>query len=235
MCGEKMMKAGSNCAMLGSPPRMRGKASGKSWDQRRAGITPRVCGEKAHHSAPALCRSGSPPRMRGKGSMSHWVASLRGITPAYAGKRVLLRTIRTQNEDHPRVCGEKPVSGGSCVPQWGSPPRMRGKGRFIPPVQCQNGITPAYAGKRVAAQIFRNLNRDHPRVCGEKILAILCFSWLLGSPPRMRGKDSAYNGLQVIRKDHPRVCGEKDLKNAITGSNLGSPPRMRGKEQQSSE
>ena len=86
MCGEKMMKAGSNCAMLGSPPRMRGKVRSAATGDQTEGITPayagkrkrktglrrqtqdhpRVCGEKKllNHSDPSI--SGSPPRMRGK-------------------------------------------------------------------------------------------------------------------------------------------------------------------------
>ena len=66
MCGEKMMKAGSNCAMLGSPPRMRGKEM----------------------------------RMIS-------VLNAFGITPAYAGKSVTLPADLSEEEDHPRVCGEK--------------------------------------------------------------------------------------------------------------------------------
>ena len=45
---------------------------------------------------------------------------------------------------------------------------MRGKVKDLRNGLGLERITPAYAGKRVAAQIFRNLNRDHPRVCGEK-------------------------------------------------------------------
>ena len=45
MCGEKMMKAGSNCAMLGSPPRMRGKGIGKAAGDDNFGITPAYAGK----------------------------------------------------------------------------------------------------------------------------------------------------------------------------------------------
>ena len=72
---------------------------------------------------------------------------------------------------------------------------------------------------------------------------------LLGSPPRMRGKESlwagrgssgritpAYAGKRfhhVLRpcapRDHPRVCGEKEPSSLASFSDRGSPPRMRGK------
>ena len=127
MCGEKMMKAGSNCAMLGSPPRMRGKGcrdkvkhcfhgitpayAGKSltipklttrsWDH------PRVCGEKAAQPFHGVSLIGSPPRMRGKGIQQGdcWVTV--GITPAYAGKSETDSGTAPGPKDHPRVCGEK--------------------------------------------------------------------------------------------------------------------------------
>ena len=86
MCGEKMMKAGSNCAMLGSPPRMRGKECRSGMGAPGAGITPayagkraglvgssetqkerpRVCGEKSFTRKWFVIFTGSPPRMRGK-------------------------------------------------------------------------------------------------------------------------------------------------------------------------
>ena len=42
-------------------------------------------------------------------------------------------------------------------------------------------------------QLF--MKRDHPRVCGEKILFGLKLDDLEGSPPRMRGKDS--EGIEI--------------------------------------
>ena len=91
--------------------------------------------------------------------------------------------------------------------------------------------------------------RDHPRVCGEKLLCLGLSPNIQGSPPRMRGKDTflsilcpasritpAYAGKRtscekrvLIRKDHPRVCGEKKNMLLAMGYNTGSPPRMRGK------
>ena len=70
-----------------------------------------------------------------------------GITPAYAGKRLLSSMPSDSSWDHPRVCGEKVRGYVKIWNEWGSPPRMRGKGlrnlvemRFV-------RITPAYAGK----------------------------------------------------------------------------------------
>ena len=71
----------------------------------------------------------------------------------------------------------------------------------------------------------------------------------VGSPPRMRGKESlhtptcrntgitpAYAGkrredcdMGMYDRDHPRVCGEKPRRPPAAAVGIGSPPRMRGK------
>ena len=86
VCGEKAAALGLAAAGLGSPPRVRGKASlsasaynkvritpacaGKSLSKlrRRAGLRdhPRVCGEKINMVLESSLILGSPPRVRGK-------------------------------------------------------------------------------------------------------------------------------------------------------------------------
>ena len=107
VCGEKCELVFSLVTLLGSPPRMRGKAPGQLVGQMIIGITPayagkrrrvctgllrprdhpRVCGEKASRMARAFWFWGSPPRMRGKGADLGRGRRALGITPAYAGKR----------------------------------------------------------------------------------------------------------------------------------------------------
>ena len=126
---------------------------------------------------------------------------------------------------------------------------MRGKVLLPPYALPRFGITPAYAGKRSSFISSTNGCRDHPRVCGEKDLPAACTIWLMGSPPRMRGKASligvtliapgitpAYAGkrdslcrLLSLLWDHPRVCGEKFHVFSVSMFYSGSPPRMRGK------
>ena len=49
---------------------------------------------------------------------------------------------------------------------------MRGKVLRLLHWQSEKRITPAYAGKRLLCVIFGFFYRDHPRLCGEKRLAL---------------------------------------------------------------
>ena len=209
-----------------------------------------MCREKflAVYGATAL--SGSPPRMRGKAERRSKRPQNPGITPACAGKSIGETLLETIDRDHPRVCGEKQQMIADAGTGMGSPPRMRGKAERRSKRPQNPGITPAYAGKRDLVISESGDIEDHPRVCGEKRRVRSWRALLLGSPPRMRGKDGvsgachsppgitpAYAGKSVHRSglhrtegDHPRVCGEKIYPLLAIASPLGSPPRVRGKD-----
>ena len=126
---------------------------------------------------------------------------------------------------------------------------MRGKGNAWDWFFTGTRITPAYAGKSLPVQILRAAHRDHPRLCGEKLVTVSCHTSGRGSPPPMRGKGNifrrrscdiwitpAYAGkrplerpLTTATKDHPRLCGEKDQDPFGAVRDAGSPPPMRGK------
>ena len=187
--------------------------------------------------------------MRGKVAYTDLQRPSPGITPAYAGKSLLKLLHHVGLRDHPRVCGEKAYSLVINGSEWGSPPRMRGKGTKRCSSRRGGRITPAYAGKSAAALHCADLTRDHPRVCGEKSFPKNGNSVKTGSPPRMRGKalplslslvvgriTPAYAGKSRIHRvctnrhrDHPRVCGEKTVHHQHAELGPGSPPRMRGK------
>ena len=155
----------------------------------------------------------------------------------------------------PRMCGEKLSAVFTSCINLGSPPRVRGKGVPCSARRLGRGITPARAGKSVCGEKFifvttqisalritpacagKSLSisfsvaffRDHPRVCGEKQMALFKIFLRWGSPPRVRGKvdyvpsdrivkgitpacagkSVALSGKADKTEDHPRVCGEK--------------------------
>ena len=186
--GKSLDQIANDIAVLGSPPRMRGKEPIPLCTTRTVGITPayagksagppfglwccrdhpRVCGEKGYQTQALISFWGSPPRMRGKVDFVPVPIQHLGITPAYAGKRPRRRSRWWAWGDHPRVCGEKSSSRYVLSITLGSPPRMRGK-VSLSPLRCVRGwITPAYAGKSSLGLSWCYVYRDHPRVCGEK-------------------------------------------------------------------
>ena len=163
--------------------------------------------------------------------------------------RILFSSIRG---DHPRVGGEKSFFQRLRGMVKGSPPR--GRGKVLPsrePSQAE-GITPAWAGKRLVGvqELFRF--RDHPRVGGEKFGAFHAQDTPVGSPPRGRGKGEKIHAHACARRitpawagkrhfvcfcgcprwDHPRMGGEKLLQLFGMLCCSGSPPHGRGKAKQ---
>ena len=170
----------------GITPAYAGKRTSRYTPFQGAKDHPRVCGEKTGTAWRWLMVTGSPPRMRGKVPAAPSAPMSSGITPAYAGKSILQSATRWPRRDHPRVCGEKPLSLVWMTCETGSPPRMRGKVELGIKAHVFHRITPAYAGKRKSYSKHKKHHRDHPRVCGEKCV---CVCVCVGSPPRMRGKD----------------------------------------------
>ena len=126
--------------------------------------------------------------MRGKANACLLRACISGITPAYAGKRLTQCLESWLRWDHPRLCGEKDKKIGGKKYRVGSPPPMRGKVVHSQFRVVVFRITPAYAGKSFEFVARILMNRDHPRLCGEKLSWFGSIEGDKGSPPPMRGK-----------------------------------------------
>ena len=139
-----------------------------------------MCGEKCCSGSSCSPRTGSPPHVRGKVKSASGKSAGSGITPACAGKRdrTTLKHMYLQ----------------------GSPPHVRGKAALQPAGCFHNGITPACAGKSPRLPRWYRNDRDHPRMCGEKIRLPLPAWKISGSPPHVRGKDAvAVTGCIELR------------------------------------
>ena len=127
LCGEKKHRTYIDSKVKGSPPPMRGKASGfrpllpvtritpayagkRYKPEKRQGCRqdhPRLCGEKRFAFQSRTQLRGSPPPMRGKVITTFGLPLSYRITPAYAGKSGLRSKVERNYGDHPRLCGEK--------------------------------------------------------------------------------------------------------------------------------
>ena len=168
-----------------------------------------MCGEQIHQQKMIMTREGSPPRVRGTGPFRQFSGHKIRITPACAGNRSHARPFFYVNRDHPRVCGEQyhKVHVGWCG--QGSPPRVRGTvGALAGDLQAQ-GITPACAGNRDAADQPQRGQQDHPRVCGEQKILLHRQHLLLGSPPRVRGTATLPSMVRKFQRITPACAGNR--------------------------
>ena len=94
--------------------------------------------------------------MRGKVLLRERVVADAGITPACAGKSSAGEFQEARSEDHPRVCGEKPIAVTLRPIRTGSPPRVRGKVHGIRTILEGCRITPACAGKSFEGGIYEH-------------------------------------------------------------------------------
>ena len=84
------------------------------------------------------------------------------------GKVFPFLEIAIVQQDHPRLCGEKSANSFFSALYLGSPPPMRGKGTAADFSLAPTRITPAYAGKSLRQYAIGSMEKDHPRLCGEK-------------------------------------------------------------------
>ena len=167
--GEKNVEIADDNIKAGLPPHMRGKST----------LPPDGC--LSLQSTPAHAGNCSVLRNPGRNAAPR-------ITPARAGKRRPSHVYSQPFWDHPCLCREKICYEAPEDEKNGSPPPVRGKtvhkGLYRPALR----ITPACAGKSsiVPSSVLRR--RDHPRLCGEKLLPRGVRDCTFGSPPPVRGK-----------------------------------------------
>ena len=106
---------------------------------------------------------------------------------------------------------------------------MRGKVDQQSMLCSCKGITPAYAGKRLTLHKIWQTVRDHPRLCGEKRIFVVSYSYTSGITPAYAGKSPVWTHRTPSCQDHPRLCGEKKDTRRRKWRQSGSPPPMRGK------
>ena len=64
-------------------------------------------------------------------------------------------------------------------------------------------------GKGIGRSYQRNDQRDHPRLCGEKIARKMPEWYEERITPAYAGKSSRPQKFTELTGDHPRLCGEK--------------------------
>ena len=122
-----------------------------------------------------------------------------GNIPAYAGKTFVRQSRPLARSEHPRVCGENMGFRVRESRPVGTSPRMRGKLPQQHAGRNPRRNIPAYAGKTQGSNTSGQAPKEHPRVCGENMVASPGRQRGTGTSPRMRGK-------------HLLTCGSSFLK-----------------------
>ena len=106
---------------------------------------------------------------------------------------------------------------------------MRGKVCVIRHQHRPDGITPAYAGKRVEkAAVKRGVDGSPPPMRG-KAFRKICNNLFNRITPAYAGKRRDIDRRQKCSRDHPRLCGEKFLVNVNSWGGTGITPAYAGK------
>ena len=166
MCGEHPLVTSSASPSAGSSPHVRGALNVQESATRGVGIIPacagstpcgtvrsarcrdhpRMCGE---HPAWLLFLSpmmGSSPHVRGALPRVPGTGRRRGIIPACAGSTGRCECLKTEEWDHPRMCGEHSPVPQSNSSASGSSPHVRGAHDAARTCGRSRGIIPACAG-----------------------------------------------------------------------------------------
>ena len=171
-----------------------------------------------------------------------------GLIPAGAGNMRQEKQTMSSHRAHPRGCGEHRDSRVPRYRRLGSSPRVRGTSRSMERAVIRYGLIPAGAGNMSAEEALEELERAHPRGCGEHFGRIAADNSLKGSSPRVRGTCIVnlflclFTGLipagagnmkcrdkhKALAWAHPRGCGEHPLSTLSAWCWWGSSPRVRG-------
>ena len=149
--------------------------------------------------------------------------------PACVGNAVAGLPSSTEQQVHPRVCGERSHSPTARPRLTGSSPRVWGTPGFAPPLTRSARFIPACVGNASFHASPRSYRAVHPRVCGERTAGDVAAALPSGSSPRVWGTRSAVKPNRAsIGGSSPRVWGTPEGRRPALRLRHGSSPRVWG-------
>ena len=207
MRGERVRWAAAPSSISGSSPHVRGmpacrfnnidpdrfipacagNASRISATCSATPVHPRMCGERIRWYQPKSGKHGSSPHARGTPYILLYDSGNDRFIPACAGNAPGRPGNAPLSAVHPRMRGERHNVTSSSFLEFGSSPHTRGT-QNIRSVQTAPGrFIPAYAGNARAPRWPTWPNTVHPRIRGERFVAVTGCVAILGSSPHTRG------------------------------------------------
>ena len=112
-----------------------------------------MCGEHITYKLTGATSQGSSPHVRGTQCRVTDLGDGDGIIPACAGNTGIRAQGRVLARDHPRMCGEHPVTTPVGETEAGSSPHVRGTQPVPADLDALVGIIPACAGNTASQRL----------------------------------------------------------------------------------
>ena len=229
-------------------PACAGNAFHSSTFCRISSVHPRMRGERTLSLPVTTASGGSSPHARGTQTRRTLPMPATRFIPACAGNASIDRQRTALHTVHPRMRGERRISGCSRCRTVGSSPHARGTRNR--PRQQPAGLRfiPACAGNACCAVLSNRVTAVHPRMRGERFFSRGKISGMFGSSPHARGTLFIDNHGDVFNRFipacagnacsgrfprflpavHPRMRGERRWKVYLRTTADGSSPHARG-------
>ncbi len=175
------------------------------------------------------CRhEGTSPRVRGADVTETVSDPGRGNIPAGAGSSWPSSARWPGSWEHPRGCGEQPMSWDIQNESAGTSPRVRGAVAPGDLAEVGVGNIPAGAGSSTRAPGRDPAGWERPRGCGEQFQTGIRHVVGDGNIPAGAGSRTGPCPSGPSAREHPRGCGEQASAQAAQAESLGTSPRVRG-------
>ena len=168
--------------------------------------------------------------------------------PAYAGNAPSIHCRARDQTVHPRIRGERGANLGEPHAQGGSSPHTRGTHDHFLVSFVAGRFIPAYAGNAPGSRPAPDPLTVHPRIRGERIVALLVLAACAGSSPHTRGTRLITRSRSRVERFipayagnaeghsrpcscwpvHPRIRGERSTSIRRMIKTVGSSPHTRG-------
>ena len=200
--------APSRSSSTGSIPACAGEPLANDGHMDTVGVYPRVCGGTWATAASGRCHGGLSPRVRGNPMNEVTDTGAVRSIPACAGEPWPSKSVASQPQVYPRVCGGTYTDAEARAQAAGLSPRVRGNRRRYGRASRPQRSIPACAGEPPSPCFRVWLDSVYPRVCGGTVMKPRTPRDWAGLSPRVRG--NRHNRLRSgeCRRSIPACAGE---------------------------
>ena len=170
-------------------------------------VHPRMRGERCRLQILLRRPFGSSPHARGTPTVRATTNGRHRFIPACAGNAGQRAAPFSDRSVHPRMRGERSGFGSRTPAGNGSSPHARGTPRKSSQVARVARFIPACAGNAFTGELVASAHTVHPRMRGERVVALTRGVYGVGSSPHARGTLRAEPAHSGGRRFIPACAG----------------------------